>query len=248
MSRYVSTDWHGEREIADKILAFLKPDDTLYFLGDAIDRGESGISIMVDLLNDPRVVYLKGNHEDMLADVISDYVEGHAGQVLQHWLSQGGQPTWRDLLKMPDATIWRFRNKIMNMPERLDIENNRGEYIILTHAGCDPWIDDETARMWGLKHRYLWDRKHIHSNSDDFKQEKWKNTYVIHGHTPVLTKHFCGDEDVALPRFENVGAVRYADGHKICLDLYTAGTGTAVLFDLDTFEEFYFQETIVENS
>ena len=43
-----------------------------------------------------------------------------------------------------------------------------------------------------------------------------------------------------LPEFEEVKAVHYAEGHKICLDLYTAGTGKAVLFDLDTFEEIYF--------
>lgn len=247
MSRYVATDWHGRADVADKILEYLKPEDELYFLGDAIDRGPDGVYIVNKLLQDPRITYLKGNHEDMLADVIFDYAEGRAGYMTQHWLGEGGQPTWKDLVKMPDATLWRLRNKIINMPERIDITNNSGKHIILSHAGCDPWIDDETARMWGLKHRYLWDRKHIHHSWDDFQQEEWKDTYVIHGHTPVFSKHFCGDEDVALPGFEDARAVHYADGHKICLDLYTVGTGRAVLFDLDTFEEIYFQAPIVEN-
>ena len=52
MSRYVATDWHGIKDISDKILAYLKPEDELYFLGDAIDRGPDGMRIMYDLLED----------------------------------------------------------------------------------------------------------------------------------------------------------------------------------------------------
>jgi serine/threonine protein phosphatase 1 len=245
MSRYVATDWHGIKDISAQVLSYLKPEDELYFLGDAIDRGPDGMYIMLKLLQDPRITYLKGNHEDMLADVIFDYIEGRAGHMTQHWLGQGGQSTWKDLIKISDATLWRLRNKIINMPERIDIENNRGEHIILTHAGCDPWVDDEEARLFGLKHRYLWDRKHIHHSWDEFQQEEWKDTYVIHGHTPVLSRCFCGDEDVVLPGVSG-NVVHYAGGHKICLDLFTVGTGRAVLFDLDTFEEIYFVTELEE--
>ena len=34
-------------------------------------------------------------------------------------------------------------------------------------------------------------------------------------------------------------AVRYADGKKVCIDLMTAFTGRAILFNLDTGEELY---------
>ena len=138
-------------------------------------------------------------------------------------------------------------DQIRKMPKRIDITNTKGQHIILTHAGCDPWVDDEEARLFGLKDRYIWDRKHIYHSWTPFEQEEWKDTYVIHGHTPVLSKVFCGDEDVVLPGTEEVKAVHYADGHKICLDLYTAGTGRAVLFDLDTFEEIYFEIDIKED-
>ena len=239
MSRYVSSDWHGVAEIADKILEYLKPEDELYFLGDAIDRGPNGMYIMHKLLQDPRVTYLKGNHEDLMLMCVPDFIEGHFEYAVG-WYQNGGEVTWKTLEKMDDRSKLWFCKKVYDMPERLDITNTKGQHIILSHAGCDPWIDDATARMWGIKDRYIWDRKHIHSSSEDFKQEEWKDTYVIHGHTPVLTRHFCGDEDVILPGTEEVKAVHYADGHKICLDLYTVGTGRAVLFDLDTFEEIYF--------
>ena len=62
MSRYVATDWHGRADVADKVLEYLKPEDELYFLGDAIDRGPDGIYIVNKLLQDPRITYFKVNH------------------------------------------------------------------------------------------------------------------------------------------------------------------------------------------
>ena len=243
MSRYVATDWHGVGDIADKILDFLKPEDELYFLGDAIDRGPNGIYIMYKLLRDKRVIYLKGNHEDMFAEYVPDFIEGHFASG-SFWLGDnGGKPTWQECERLTDSDKLLFCRLIKKMPQRLDIINTKGQHIILSHAGCDPWVTDYEAALLGIKFRYLWDRKHIHTNHEYFREEEWQNTYVIHGHTPVLAKDFCGDEDVVLPVCEEIKAVHYADGHKICLDLYTVGTGRAVLFDLDTFEEIYFDIT-----
>lgn len=242
MSRYVATDWHGIKDISAQVLSYLKPEDELYFLGDAIDRGPDGIAIMYDLLQDKRVTYLLGNHEDMMYGSLTELMEGHI-DMIPHWLSQGGDTTWKMLKYATDSTKQWFCDQIRKMPKRVDITNTKGQHIILSHAGCDPWVTDYEAALLGMKFRYIWDRKHIHTNHEYFRKEEWKDTYVIHGHTPVLTKHFCGDEDVVLPVCEEIKAVHYADGHKICLDLYTVGTGRAVLFDLDTFEEIYFDIT-----
>ena len=57
---YASSDWHGCLAPAQKVLDFLQPDDKLYFLGDAIDRGDHGYQIMTKLLNDPRGRYELG--------------------------------------------------------------------------------------------------------------------------------------------------------------------------------------------
>lgn len=245
MSRYVATDWHGIKDISAQVLSYLKPEDELYFLGDAIDRGPDGVVIMLDLLKDKRVTYLLGNHEDMMHDSLTELMEGHTN-MMPHWLSQGGDKTWEKIEYMSDTGLKLFCDEIRKMPKRIDIINTKGQHIILTHAGCDPWVDDEEARLLGLKDRYIWDRKHIHHSWMPFEQqEEWKDTYVIHGHTPVLSRCFCGYEDVILPGASG-DVVHYAGGHKICLDLFTVGTGRAVLFDLDTFEEIYFVTELKE--
>jgi len=62
------TDIHGARPLFDAIMNYCREQDdeaTIIFGGDAIDRGKDGYAIMKELLDNPKVVYLKGNHEDM---------------------------------------------------------------------------------------------------------------------------------------------------------------------------------------
>ena len=66
MSTWAFSDIHGNRKLFDAIKNFIKEDDTIYFLGDACDRGPDGWEIIKEILADERFIYLKGNHEDML--------------------------------------------------------------------------------------------------------------------------------------------------------------------------------------
>ena len=62
------TDIHGARPLFDAIMNYCKeqdPEAMIIFGGDAIDRGKDGYAIMTELLDNPQVLYLKGNHEDM---------------------------------------------------------------------------------------------------------------------------------------------------------------------------------------
>lgn len=62
------TDIHGVRPLFDAIMNFCNeqdPEATIIYGGDAIDRGRDGYAIMKELLDNPQVIYLKGNHEDM---------------------------------------------------------------------------------------------------------------------------------------------------------------------------------------
>ena len=62
------TDIHGTRSLFDAIMNYCKeqdPEAMIIFGGDACDRGPDGYKIMLELLNNPHVLYLKGNHEDM---------------------------------------------------------------------------------------------------------------------------------------------------------------------------------------
>ena len=64
---YVISDIHGQYE---KYIAMLEKisfsdDDTLYVLGDVVDRGEGSMRILYDMSMRPNVIPIMGNHEHM---------------------------------------------------------------------------------------------------------------------------------------------------------------------------------------
>ena len=48
----------------------LRPEDTLYILGDTIDRGPDGIKILRQLMDMPNAKMILGNHEYMMLDAL----------------------------------------------------------------------------------------------------------------------------------------------------------------------------------
>ena len=67
---YVCSDIHGMKGSYEEALKKLNEDDVLYILGDAIDRGDDGIEILIDIAihsgengRKPRVEYILGNHD-----------------------------------------------------------------------------------------------------------------------------------------------------------------------------------------
>lgn len=72
------TDIHGAYPLYKAIMEYCKEQDDeamIIFGGDAIDRGKDGYRIMKELLDNPSVAYLKGNHEDMFAKAARELKE-----------------------------------------------------------------------------------------------------------------------------------------------------------------------------
>ena len=61
---YVISDIHGQTRRFQSVMKQinLQPEDTLYVLGDAIDRYSDGIKILRQLMAMPNVKLLLGNH------------------------------------------------------------------------------------------------------------------------------------------------------------------------------------------
>lgn len=238
MSRYISSDWHGQIALANQIMDFLKPEDKLYFLGDAADRGPAGYEIIKMLLSDNRVIYLLGNHEDMLIKCVPEFLKGNF--YYRSWWGErnGGKDTWDEIKELSPSAALSLVDTLSKLPKRVDLINERGQNLILTHAGTDP---DKDERYWtarGIKDPYLWNRKHIYYpwSGDD-------NTYVIHGHTVVEyipnLENLFEEEEKEIPYIPTVKF--YCSGHKIDVDMGSFYTGVAALFNLDTFETIYFK-------
>ena len=79
---YTSSDIHGKYELYKNAKDQLNPGDTLWVIGDAVDKGEEGIKIIQDMMkcteNDsasPSVEFLLGNHEWFILKCIDLFKE-----------------------------------------------------------------------------------------------------------------------------------------------------------------------------
>ena len=100
---YVMSDIHGNSKRFDSILAQinLQPEDTLYILGDVVDRYPDGIAILQRIMKMPNVQMLLGNHEYMLLNFLAggnhdevDWKLCDWSGVRRLWFDNGGMPTY----------------------------------------------------------------------------------------------------------------------------------------------------------
>ena len=228
MSNYAISDLHGNKKRWERVKSFLKPEDTLYVLGDCADRLPDGWDIIKDCLKMPNVVYIRGNHEQMLIDA---WKEDFYGDSLNLWFYNGGHSTFVSL--MEDIEKELFISELIKSSKLMDVYiNKNGQTIYLSHAGFTPGI------TWTIpdKEKLIWDRKHI----GDTWPQKYKNEIIIHGHTPIKSRNMKLIGPIGVNESKTV--LWYADNHKCCIDAGTYVTNKVAMIDLDTFKEIVFEE------
>ena len=237
---YATSDWHGNLAVAEKVFEFLQPNDTLYFLGDCADRGNEGVMLAQMLLDDPRVKFIKGNHEIFMEEGLNDMINIGYPRDMNLWVYNGGYPTIEELSKMTDNEMRMLRAQLKQLPQTLIYNNRDGKDIILNHCGYTPSFANGNEFYIPAGFSPCWDRSHFFEYWDD---AHFPNTYVVHGHTPVilLEKKFNDWAGKKTPSEEEYDfkALHYCDGHKICIDLGSFFTNKTMLLDLDSFEEIY---------
>jgi serine/threonine protein phosphatase 1 len=232
MTAYACADLHGRLDLWEKACNELfKEDDIIYFLGDAADKGKDGYALIKKLLDDKRVIFLKGNHEEMLLNAFVDVTKYQNDNLYLSSVSllnyNGGNQTLKDFLEDKDRTEIYQRLKSLNKLVTIYINKNHQSFY-LSHAGFD-FLSPEDD--------YLWDRQHIY-NEDYIAKEKKneinKEWYFVHGHTPVFN----------LPDFksEKIEPLIYCHGHKIDVDCRAYKTGVMGIFDMDNFRILTIEE------
>lgn len=175
-------DIHGCRDALRVLLNQMAPTrrDRVVFLGDYIDRGPDPHGVVETLLalrrRVPRCIFLMGNHERMLLDVLD-------GINLPLYLANGGLVTL--LAYMADGQL-RLPSSHRRFFSQLRLYYATPRYIFV-HAGLRPGI--HPARQ--EKEDLLWIRDTFLTSRFD-----WGKT-VVFGHTP-LRKPFFGPRRIGL--------------------------------------------------
>ena len=266
MSVFAWADLHGRFDILMEGLQFINPEDKVYFLGDAADRGPAGWECIKYILNDERFTYIKGNHEDLMIKAIGNWkpYEGdpddrpfYWNRDIDLWYWNGGEVT-HDAFEDDDTISAEEKINILHTLKKLPFlcvyHNIKGQNVILSHSGYDNYDD-------GDEEQFLWDRDHL------MFYDTWygKNDEVIvHGHTPIelmikeqqenaewLTeKHkregVAGDHLVEPQPWKGTGAYWYAKNHKVNIDTGAVWNSHSVLLNLDTWEEIVLTSTSTE--
>lgn len=185
---YVMSDLHGCYHHYIKMLEKIEfsSSDVLYLIGDVVDRGKDGIKILLDCINRTNVKLIMGNHEYIMAVLLSNMklpigrataLEDKMFQGLNLWIDDGGQPTFRDFIDLSEDEQKKITSFLVKLPLYMEVTINDKNYV-LVHSGFDNF--SLSRKLKDYKADELLFRRH------SLEQIYFNDKIVIVGHTPTF--------------------------------------------------------------
>ncbi|OUP08438.1 metallophosphoesterase [Collinsella sp. An2] len=248
MAIYVTSDAHGHLRALDRALELAAPgpDDTLYVLGDMVDRGPEPVGVLQLVRGIPGVRVLMGNHERMMLDALL-----HDSDIdLGTWALNGGYATAPGLDSLPREEFSDLIDWIANLP-LYDVVETPERAFILAHAGIDALaargylatagVDCSEGRGAGDATReqlmdmmsqqdpqdLLWIRERFWAESTGLVGADGTGPVVVAGHTPSTALGFYAQAG------EGVGVTEDGRGVVTPLGACEATGGVADRIDID---------------
>ena len=165
MSHYVTADLHG---CYGAFMALLKkidfqPEDTLYVIGDVVDRGPEGIRLLQYIKKTPNIRLLLGNHEVMMRDAL-------ASGDNELWFYNGGMVTSHRFSLLREEEQEEIKAYLKTLPLFLDVTVANRKFRLV--HGCPAAAeDDEESSVW---------------TRPDPEEIFFHDRTVIVGHTPTM--------------------------------------------------------------
>lgn len=222
---YVMSDLHGCFEEYKRMLEKIdfKESDTLYILGDVVDRGSQSIEILQDMMLRSNVFPILGNHEYMLNEALEfmlseineenilNVEDSNMIQKLTFWITEnGGATTFERLNHLSKDELLDIQDYLMEFEIYKYVEVNHKRFI-LAHANMKP---EYLSHLENCLMNVLFEKT-------DSTKDEFRDAYLITGHVPT------------------------ADGkilkknHHICIDGGCVFGQNLTCLCLDTMEEFY---------
>ena len=178
---YVTSDIHGQYDSFKKLLEKINfnDNDTLYILGDIIDRGPQIIEIIREVISTPNIVMVLGNHEDMF---LNYYDSKDIGDRIL-WFRNGGNITYSALKSISENEVKDIVKYFKSLPIERNIEVN-GNRFQLVHGAFVSDRKKEQLIDSAYRHRIIWGRIRVNDRGPE-------DRIVIFGHTP--TGNYTGD-------------------------------------------------------
>lgn len=172
---YVMADIHGMQVYFDDVLEQiqLQPEDSLYILGDVIDRGDQGIPLLQRLMQMDNVGMLLGNHEHMMLQALEHPSESH----LQLWYHNGGGVTHRQFNRCSEQEQAGMLDYLRGLPLNRSLRVGAQDYL-LVHGAPAHWYTPEHSPFRSRSEFAVWER---------LQPGSWRepDRVLLFGHTPT---------------------------------------------------------------
>ena len=216
---YAISDIHGRADLLQSLFAVIDADldrsgperAIQVFLGDYVDRGPNSravLDLLIERSKTHETVFLKGNHEAFLLEVLEDPTK------LESWRHYGGlltlvsygvtptmNPNAEQQVELIKALARAVPEEHLAFLRRLETSFTCGDFFFV-HAGVKPGIP---LAQQG-EHDLLWIRDEFLNSEDRFEK------YIVHGHTPVAVP------DIR-PNRINIDTGAYATGNLTLLSI-----------------------------
>lgn len=186
---YVMSDIHGNLRRFNSVMEQinLQPEDTLYILGDVVDRYSGAIPILQQLMVMPNVKMVLGNHEYMMLRALGHPYDSYRqmtpeliAKTLRGWQVCGGEATYRHWLQLQNSHQEEIIQYLHSLPVSYDLELN-GIHYTLAHAAPPQEFEYFRRRYPSPTYFAIWKPWRI-------CDEQHGDYTFIHGH--ISTDHY----------------------------------------------------------
>lgn len=179
---YAMSDLHG---CYDKYIKMLEKinfndEDTLYILGDIVDRGPDGIKIYQDMMKRKNVIAILGNHDytalRMFKKIYNREEFDYFDLRYKMWIMIGGEPTNNAFRELSKA-------------EQLEIINYISQFTIFKDISVDGnkfWLSHTIPQKDRMLHDYNLEREDFIAGAPEYDKKYYDNKYIVTGHTPTI--------------------------------------------------------------
>ena len=247
MATYAISDIHGCFDQFMEVLElaqFNPAHDTLYVLGDVVDRGEQ-IDLCAQWLVDQKanaqgssVRFLMGNHEEMAAWAFEGAWSNFRLDDVNRppWEINGGMATFEQLQNLEPATVDAFQRIVIRAPKAETVHIN-GNLVLLCHAGIRPAEPEAEDGEWLIQsvEDLLW------IGTEWYGAPEQPPFDVVSGHTPTIALFSMPDLPGCPDDVRAAGAAAHMMhwGRKHCIDCGCVFGGNMGLLRLDDWQEYY---------
>ena len=219
---YVISDIHGQNELFYELLKTIHftKSDTLYILGDCIDKGPGSIDLLKYIRTKKNIHLIKGNHEAMMLESLqiqkSDSTVTDKIVCYLDWLRNGGSNTLEQYRAETPYMQKKLYEYLENLPD-YKLLNVKGEEYLLIHAGL--FIPKEDIPLDILLNANIENEMHLYVREDFLcSHNRLKDINIIFGHTPTYGLPSL-IPDIKTPNIESCNANRiYIGNGKIGID------------------------------